>query len=109
MGNDRHLALPPGVYGGDVIIDVDGNGLVVHGIEGLVHVFMGPNEGRSLKPKDARALAQTILEAADMMELFPPARTDDEAVGDAARRTKWAHAGAVQKKRIHDKKNGLQR
>jgi hypothetical protein len=100
---DRHLALPPGVYGGDVVLDVDGHGVVVHGIEGLVHVFMGPNEGRSLQPKDARILAQTLLEAADMMELFPPPRTEDEEAGDAARRTEWAHAGAIQKKRAVDK------
>jgi hypothetical protein len=84
-------------------MDVDGNGVVVHGIEGLVHMFMGPNEGRSLPPRDARILAQTLLEAADMMDLFPPVRTDDEAAGDAARRTEWVHAGAVQKKRDVDK------
>jgi hypothetical protein len=64
---------------------------------------MGPNEGRSLQPKDARILAQTLLEAADMMELFPPPRTEDEEAGDAARRTEWAHASAIQKKRAVDK------
>jgi hypothetical protein len=84
-------------------MDVDGNGVVVHGIEGLVHMFMGPNEGRSLRSKEARVLAQTLLEAADMMELFPPERTEDEAADDAARRVEWAHAGAIQKKRAADK------
>jgi len=110
VGIDRHLALPPGVYGGDVVMDIDGNGVVVHGIEGLVHMFMGPNEGRSLRPRDARILAQTLLEAADMMELFPPARTNDEAEGDAARRVEWTHAGAIQKKkRVSGGKNTVQR
>ena len=109
MGIDRHLALPPGVYGGDVILDIDGNGVVVHGIEGLVHVFMGPNEGRSLRPKDARILAHTILEAADMMDLFPPARTEDEAADDASRRAEWAHAGAIQKRRPNRLGNTVQR
>jgi len=109
VGNDRHLVLPPGVYGGDVVIDIDGNGVVVHGIDGLVHMFMGPNEGRSLRPKDARILAQTLLEAADMMDLFPPVRTDDEVVGDVARRTKWERAGTIQKRRPNRLGNTVQR
>ena len=108
MSIDRHLALPPGVYGGDVILDIDGNGVVVHGIDGLVHIFMGPNEGRSLRPKDARILALTIVEAADMMELFPPVRTEDEAAGDAARRTKWSRA-AIQRRRPNRLGNTVQR
>jgi hypothetical protein len=91
-----------------VIIDVDGNGVVVHGIDGLVHVFMGPNEGRSLKPKDARVLARTMLEAADMMELFPPARTDVELTGDAERRAEWTRAGGIQKRRVTGRGNEVQ-
>jgi hypothetical protein len=109
VGIDRHLALPPGVYGGDVVMDVDGYGVVVHGIEGLVHMFMGPNEGRSLRPKDARILAQTLLEAADMMELFPAARTDDEAEGDSERRAEWTRAGAIQRRRPNRLGNTVQR
>lgn len=60
--------LPSNVFAGDVIVDVDGHGVVVNGIDGKVHLFLDANVGRSFRPGEARYLAQSLLDAALVME-----------------------------------------
>ena len=102
---DGHMPLPPGVYGGDVIFDIDGKGVVVHGIEQIVHVFFEPNVGRSLHPKDAKQLAYSLIDAAEMMDTYEQPRTMVEAAGDAVKRAAWSHSSAVKIQRSTKKKN----
>lgn len=79
MGNSRG-ELPPDVYGGDVILDTDGRGIVVNGIEGRVHLFWGRNEGRSFEPKQAQLLARQLIECAVLMVKTGHVHSDEETM-----------------------------
>jgi hypothetical protein len=82
---EQYGPLPPGVFGGDIFIDLDGRGLVVNGIDGRVVIIFG-DDSRAFTPKQARRVAVQLVDAADLMDVYPQEHSDGETARLAGRR-----------------------